>query len=133
MRKAISKNIRLVIHNKFNGRCAYCGVEIELKQMQVDHVIPHREFHTHIKNNYKIPEFLSHLEEHECDHEDNLFPACRVCNLWKSAMDLEYFRSELERQIKRINETSSNYRIAKKYGLVTENPKPIKFYFELNI
>jgi len=32
---------RELVHSKFGGRCAYCGVEITIKQMQVDHIVPH--------------------------------------------------------------------------------------------
>jgi len=101
--------------------------------MQVDHIIPQREFLFHIKNRFRIPSFLSHLKEVDMNHEDNLNPACIVCNKWKSAHDLELFRSEIFEQIKRLNNYSSNYRMAKKYGLLEETLKPIKFYFENNM
>jgi 5-methylcytosine-specific restriction endonuclease McrA len=39
-RKAISKKMRLEVYNKYNGHCAYCGKELEYKDMQVDHLIP---------------------------------------------------------------------------------------------
>jgi len=59
-------------------------------------------------------------------------PACRVCNNWKSSHDLECFRSELLEQTKRLNLRSSNYRMAKKYGLLVEINTNIVFYFERN-
>jgi len=34
------KQKRIEIYSKYNGRCAYCGEEIQLKDMQVDHIIP---------------------------------------------------------------------------------------------
>ena len=37
-RKAISKAIRLAVYDKCNHRCAYCGCELEYKDMQADHV-----------------------------------------------------------------------------------------------
>ena len=36
---------RLKIYNKYGGHCAYCGREIEYKQMQVDHHFPQRMKH----------------------------------------------------------------------------------------
>lgn len=45
----------------------------------------------------------------------------------------ELFRTELLEQTKRLNDYSSNYRIAKKYGLVKETGYGIEFYFELKI
>lgn len=123
-------NIRKLIIAKYNNRCAYCGCEITLKQMQVDHIIPKSEFLSHIKNRIHIPYFLTHLTEIDVNHWDNLNPACIVCNKWKSAHHLELFRSELFEQIKRLNTNSSSFRIAKRYGLVEETLKPIIFYFE---
>lgn len=37
-RKAISKATRLAVYDKCNHRCAYCGCELEYKDMQADHV-----------------------------------------------------------------------------------------------
>lgn len=36
--KPISKRIRELVYAKYNGHCAYCGSEITLKDMQVDHI-----------------------------------------------------------------------------------------------
>ena len=127
---AFSKKQREIIHSKYNGKCAYCGCDITVKQMQVDHVIPKQYFLQHIKNRNRIPYFLNHLTESDVNHEDNLKPTCSVCNKRKSSLDLELFRTELYEQIKRLNAYSSNYRIAKRYGLLQETLKPITFYFE---
>jgi len=115
---AFSKKQREGIHSKYNGKCAYCGCDITVKSMQVDHIIPQRSFMQHIKNKYRIPKFLTHIKETDVNHIDNLNPACSVCNKWKSAYDLELFRSEIFEQIKRLNDYSSNYRTAKRYGLL---------------
>ena len=40
MRKPIPKSVRKQVYAKYNGHCAYCGCELEYKDMQVDHVIP---------------------------------------------------------------------------------------------
>ena len=127
---AFSKSQRILIHDKFNGCCAYCGEPIKLNDMQVDHVVPQRDFYYLITKKHNIPKFLDHLEPQDCNHLDNLFPACRVCNKWKNTFHVELFRSEIEEQIKRLNKTSSNFRMAKKYGLVQETIKPITFHFE---
>jgi 5-methylcytosine-specific restriction endonuclease McrA len=124
---------RKFIFDKYNGHCAYCGESIQIKDMQVDHVIPKCNFIWHIRNRHKLPVFLTHLTEDDINHPDNLMPACRVCNKWKSAHNLELFRTELMEQIKRLNAYSSNYRIAKKYHLVKETDYPIEFYFELKL
>lgn len=119
-----------MIHQKYNACCGYCGEEIKLNAMQVDHIIPQSSFIWHLKNNYKIPFFLLHLKECDVNHIDNLMPACRVCNKWKSSFDLELFRNEISEQVVRLNNYSSNYRMAKRYDLVSECVKTVTFYFE---
>ena len=127
----MTKELRILVYDKLEGRCAYCGEEITYNEMQVDHIIPKEFFIWHIKNKFKVPKFLKHLTESDVNHIDNLFPACRVCNKWKAAHCLELFRSELKAQPDRLNERSSNYRIAKRYGMVFEVIDPdIVFYFE---
>lgn len=34
---AISKKKRMIVYEKYDGHCAYCGGEIAYKDMQVDH------------------------------------------------------------------------------------------------
>jgi len=36
----MNKRQRIEIYNKYQGHCAYCGEEIDYKQMQVDHHVP---------------------------------------------------------------------------------------------
>jgi 5-methylcytosine-specific restriction endonuclease McrA len=98
--------------------------------MQVDHIIPKRNFTAFTLNNYKIPPFLKHLGVNDTHHFDNLNPSCRYCNKHKDTFDLETFRKEIEIQIDRLNKCSANYRIAKRYGLIQETIKPVIFYFE---
>ena len=131
----ISKIQRLQVHSKFDGCCAYCGESIELKSMQVDHVIPQSDFINNIKGNefektHRIPDFLKHLGSSDINHPDNLFPACRVCNNWKSWHSLEFFRSEISLQVTRLRRDSSAFRMAERYGLVGEIETKIEFYFE---
>ena len=119
------------IHAKYNGRCAYCGEEIKYRDMQVDHIIPQVDFVRHVTNRrVYVPDFLKHLTADDVNHIDNLNPACRICNKWKSFHSLEMFRSELQSQIKRLNAYSANYRMAKRFGLIDENQKKVIFYFE---
>lgn len=107
-RKNFSKEKKDEIKSKFGGKCAYCGSTLE--RFHVDHKKP-----------------LLHRGTHD---DDNLVPACVSCNLWKSAWDLEGFRDQVSEQIKRLNDYSPNYKLAKRYGLIEEKPKEIVFYFE---
>lgn len=57
-------------------------------------------------------------------------PACASCNINKHSMSLEEFRMLIEGFMKHLNELNTQYKIAKRYGLVIEDIKPIVFYFE---
>lgn len=110
-RQTISKKTREIVYNKYNGHCAYCGCELEYKDMQVDHFAPVHVF----GDNIRI---------------DNLMPSCRMCNFYKNSLTISKFRQELSKLTSRL-ENQFIYRLAKKYKMITEEEiKDIKFYFE---
>jgi len=102
---------RVKVLAKTNGRCAYCGCELNNK-FQVDHIVPQ------IRKGENI------------HHIDNLLPSCASCNNYKSTFSVEQFRKELGELVRRLNETNTIYRIAKRFNHVQEFVKPITFYFE---
>ena len=118
--KPIPKKIRLSLYEKYNHKCAYCGCNLEYKDMQVDH----------IKSVYANMDFKQVMTEEEMYSADNLLPTCRQCNFYKSSMDLETFRRRLTTTLMENLQKTFQYRLALKYGLITENPKDIVFYFE---
>ncbi len=125
----MNKNTRQTVHDKCDGRCAYCGERLG-KRWTVDHVISQRNFLHSIKNKWRIPPFLSHLTEFDVNHIDNLLPTCQSCNNYKSAEDIETFRSEIGKLVDRLRNYSTQYKISLRYGQVREARQPIKFYFE---
>lgn len=129
----MKKELRQRVYAKYENKCGYCGYSINYSDMQVDHIIPQNEFISHIKNQFRIPAFLTHLKIEDVNNFDNLMPTCRVCNNWKGAHTLEGFRKEISEQIERLNNYSSNYRMAKKYNLISEHPKQVIFFFEQTI
>ena len=116
----MTKKQRLEVYNKFDGHCAYCGKEIEYKDMQVDHQIPQRRAKR--GRNKVSPEVV--------EDKDNLFPSCRRDNHYKRAHSLETFRRYIEEIPQKI---ASLYiaKVGEDYGLIEYHPKPIKFYFEM--
>jgi 5-methylcytosine-specific restriction endonuclease McrA len=112
---------RQLVYEKYDGHCSYCGCDISLKEMQVDHVVS--KFHFKFKISKKYTDV-------DLNDMENLNPSCRVCNKWKSSHSLEQFRKEIGEQLNRLNEYNANFRFAKKYSLVEETPHPIIFYFE---
>lgn len=109
-RKQIPKKIREQVYQKYNGHCTYCGCELEYKDMQVDHVI-------------------SVYWYNGSNDIDNLMPSCRMCNFYKGTCTLEEFREQLESLHERLRKPFI-YRLALKYGLISEHKKKIEFYFE---
>lgn len=119
-RRKLSKAERQKIYSKTNGRCAYCGCEITLQQMQVDHVIPMEFYDAYMSMGQDL------------NNADNLLPACRSCNNYKHTLTLGKFRAALERMPDVLARDSVTYRNAVRFGLVTPTPHPVTFYFEDN-
>ena len=108
-RKALSKNMRREVYEMYGGHCAYCGREIDIKDMQVDHV----------QAVYLGGE----------DEMANYRPACRQCNFYKSTMIVEGLREQLGLIVGRL-EKSLTFRLALAHGLIQLTGRPVKFYFE---
>jgi 5-methylcytosine-specific restriction endonuclease McrA len=109
-RVTFSISVRDEIKQKYNGRCAYCGAVLG-DRFCIDHIVPFRDG--------------------GIDEIENLNPACYRCNNRKNVLTVEQFRSEISKQVERLNSRSSQYRLAKDYDLVEETFNPVRFYFEL--
>lgn len=111
------KVIRQQILEKYNGKCSYCACELNIKTLQIDHIVPFRRKMTNcIKGEHSI---------------DNFNPSCKSCNSSKSSMDLDKWKSEIQKKLDRLHRDSSTYRLAIRFGLVTENrDKTFSFYYE---
>ena len=118
--KAISKKKRMQVYKKYGGHCAYCGCELEYKDMQVDH----------IKSLYIHSDRRSDMDWNAINDVGNLMPSCRQCNFYKNTGDIEYLRKRLADDLVRNLRKPFDYRLAIKYGLVEEHIHPIVFYFE---
>lgn len=120
---------REFIYNKYNGHCAYCGCELQ-KGWHIDELLPVRRNFKWNKTRYVHDGTYEHPERL---HIDNQMPSCPSCNINKHSMSLEEFRSLITGFMKHLNEVSTQYKIAKRYGLVKETIKPVIFYFESKI
>ncbi len=112
-RRKLSIKERTEVFIKTEGHCAYCGCKITFKEMQVDHVIA-----------------LDGWEQKGTDTIDNMLPACRSCNHYKSRSTLENFRRNLEHMPSVLIRDNLTYRNAVRYGLVIPKHDPVIFYFE---
>ena len=115
----ISKRTRAIIYQKYNGHCAYCGCELKLSEMQVDHIVPK------FRNNEKW-----HQNEIGSDDISNLNPSCRMCNYYKKMGSIENFRENLKDTLVRNVQRPFDFRLAERYGMVEVREWDGKFYFE---
>lgn len=124
----MNKADRQLIFEKYNGRCAYCGCELE-KGWHVDELDPvRRNFKWNREKTRYVPDgTMMHPERL---NKDNQMPACASCNINKHSLSLEEFRRLIQGFMKHLNERNTQYKIAKRYGLFKEKIKPVVFYFE---
>jgi len=116
--------LRKTVHAKYGGRCAYCGEEITLEQMQVDHLRPkQRGVQAYLKA-AGIP------IDKSLDDMSNLMPSCASCNNRKRTHPLEEFRAEIAEQVRRLRRDSNQFRLALRFGLVEVKDTPVIFWFE---
>ena len=109
---------RKIVFSKYDGRCAYCGCELP-ERWHIDHIIPQNRIGYGAANS---SETINHI--------DNLNPACPSCNINKHDQDIDQFRAMIEYFIDSLNTYSTQYKLAKRYGLVTETGNSVEFYFE---
>ena len=113
-RKPIKKSVREEVYKKCNGHCAYCGCELEYKDMQCDHI---------------FSVYRAHGMCDDINNIDNLLPSCRACNFYKNTLTIEQFRRDMKTLMERVKKPFI-YRLAMKYGMVEEREWDGKFYFE---
>ena len=97
------------IHQKYSGKCAYCGRDIVIKEMQVDHIRPKCVGGT--------------------NEDSNLHPSCRKCNHYKRSQTIEQFRISMRDLHKRVSKIYI-HEVAVNFGMATIQPFDGTFYFE---
>ncbi len=154
----MKKKDRELVFNKYGGRCSYCG-EILQKGWHVDELEPcirlyeleKAHWRHKITKEPKPKDGSVRLQDEKAmqDYEyidsrqvfkgyqyperlnlDNQMPSCASCNINKHSGSLEQFRELIQGFMKHLNEINTQYKIAKRYGLVKEEIKPVVFYFE---
>lgn len=119
-RKHIPAKVRQQVYERCGGHCAYCGCEITMKQMQVDHFIPLELRH------------FADIIGADADTIDNFLPACRSCNNYKSWLTPERFRLAVTRWHDVLMRDSVTYKNAVRFGQVIPNQHIQEFWFEKN-
>lgn len=118
----LSKKDRETVRMKFNGKCAYCGVELG-ERWHADH------FEPVVRNWGDAAKTVPALRP-ENHNLANMMPACIPCNLSKHSYTLEGWRAWIAGHVNSLNQYHPTYRIAKAYGLIAETGAEVVFYFE---
>ena len=119
----MTKNERQIVFDKYGGKCAYCGCELQ-KGWHIDHIEP--AYH-----NWSDEDVKRHLkQERGLNIIENYNPACPRCNRWKGTWSIEQFRNEISLQIERLERDSAPFRMARDYGLINTADIEVKFYYE---
>lgn len=113
---------REIVFNKYGGKCAYCGCELQ-KGWHIDHI----EAHWH---KMTLEKCESVGIKKGSDEIFNMNPSCPRCNRWKGTFTIKQFRIEISKQCERLQRDSSAYRMAKDYNLFLETSNKVVFYFE---
>jgi 5-methylcytosine-specific restriction endonuclease McrA len=87
-------SLRQTVYDKCNGHCAYCGKEIKIEDMSIDHIIPSNPKEKELRELNYSPRDVNEI--------NNLLPSCFECNCQKANLSLETFRNLIIDQIRQI-------------------------------
>lgn len=116
------KSDRELVFQKYDGKCAYCGCELS-KGWHIDHIEP-------IVRNFGSAKHRGYCERPENEKVENYNPSCASCNINKHSMTVEQFRESIKKYVNSLNLYSTQYKIAKRYGLIQETEIEVQFYYE---
>jgi 5-methylcytosine-specific restriction endonuclease McrA len=121
MSKDITKSKKEIVYNKYNGRCAYCGIEINYNNFNIDHINP-------IRRDIKGKDRLNGIYGNNNIH--NLNPSCVSCNCSKWSYSLEEWRNIISNKYNKLIEKEPSFHLLIRFNIVKINKKEVKFYFE---
>jgi len=116
------KSLREKVLKKYDYHCAYCGKELTINTLTIDHIIP--KF-----RKYSDEELLKYGRERGKCIIENFNPCCMSCNSSKSTFTIEQWRNEILKKHERLLRDSSTYRLLNRFQMVNINHN-FMFYFE---
>ncbi|TDX83962.1 HNH endonuclease signature motif containing protein [Epilithonimonas xixisoli] len=123
----LTKSQREILSQKYDGKCAYCGCELQ-KGWHADHIEACVRNRSYVDGKGWI--FDGTFEKPENNHIGNFNPSCPKCNINKHQMTIEQFRDSIKQYVQSLNKYSVQYQMAKKYNLINETEIEVVFYFE---
>ena len=121
-----TKAQRDAVRDKFGGRCAYCGCELE-KGWQADHLEPCIRV---TRDPHGRPLAEPYMIKPERNVMSNMMPACPPCNNSKGGYSLEQWRDILQRSAQIARRATATFKAGERFGIISVTEKPVRFYFE---
>lgn len=126
LRKPLPQKVRQAVYDKYHGHCAYCGKEIDFKDMQVDHITGYGAAFYGVNGE----NVLQMIEDGSINAIDNLLPSCRRCNYYKGPFDIEALRQRILTELEHTCRQTFSTQLAIQYGMISYQPWDGVFYFE---
>ena len=133
----MKKSDRQKVFDKYGGRCAYCGCELN-EHWQVDHGFS--------KNHWML---YDPSDPNKVNDFENLYPACKECNHYKRShcidsscfhIGFREYMSTFHKRLARLPKKTMRDKTAKtklymqaiadRYGITHDKPFDSVFYFE---
>jgi 5-methylcytosine-specific restriction endonuclease McrA len=125
-----TKAQRAALREMFNGRCAYCGGELD--KMHADHVEPCVRV-TRDPWGRPLPVSECYMVKPERNTVGNMMPACAACNLHKGGYALEGWRNIIQRSAAICRRDTSTFKVGERFGIIVVHEKPVEFFFEKHL
>ena len=104
---------KILIWNKYNGHCAYCGCKLSISKTHIDHIIPQS---CNWSNDF-----------------ENLNPSCFNCNNYKSSWFIEeyrYYLKQLFTNLEYLFKSKVKMKESINFGVIEIKEWDGLFYFE---
>lgn len=95
---ARGEEFRMRIHSRDNERCVYCGIELSLDEMTIDHVVPVTTLLNSNAPNIGQPKKGKKRHRGELRDYNNMVCCCKSCNNLKNHSTLDGFRQTMQRR-----------------------------------
>ncbi len=122
-----TKKQREALKAMFNGRCAYCGGDLD--RMHADHVQPCIRI-TRDPWGRPLSAEERRFSKPERNTVANMMPACVSCNLHKGNYSIEDWRDIIQRSADIVRRQTSTFKAGERFGVIAVNDSPVVFFFE---
>lgn len=110
------REFRHSVLNKYDSKCAYCGCELSINSLRLDHIIP-----------VKRGEFKA-TKNSELLNDFN--PCCNSCNSSKGALSIKDWKKIIISRLDNLVDSNYNLRLLVVLDIIRMTDTRILFYYE---